>query len=387
MTRKKVAALAAAGVVVAGLTALGPATVVASSHREAPLVAADPAIDNTDVYAFVSPDRAGLRHVRGELDPVRGAQRRPELLPVRDRRRVQHLRRQQRRRQAGRHLPLDVPERRQARRQHVPLQQRPGHLDRRPEPAVPPDVHAAVVVQRRSRSSTRSTNAPVAPSRVGKASMPDYGKLRKQAVTSLPGGWKIFAGQADDPFFLDLRVFDLLYGGNLTEVGHDTLAGYNVNTIALQVPFSDVALNGDAPRNPVIGVWTTADRPQRTRERQDRGRAWRATAFRSRGSATRWSTRSSSRPNLRTRSTPCRPTRTPRSRRSWRGSRIPRCRSSSQSIYKRARAGRAAQRPGRDLPDRHHHQGRRPDQGRPELAARTTPTSTRASSARRRCCG
>src|SRR5262249_18842363 len=62
------------------------------------------------------------------------------------------------------------------------------------------------------------------------------------------------------PFFLDLRVFDLLYGANLKETGHDTLAGYNVNTIALQVPFKDVALNGDAKRNPVIGVWSTTDR-------------------------------------------------------------------------------------------------------------------------------
>jgi hypothetical protein len=90
--------------------------------------------------------------------------------------------------------------------------------------------------------------------------MPDYGKLRQQATTTLPGGWKIFAGQADDPFFLDLRVFDLLYGGNLSEVGQDTLAGYNVNTIALQVPFKDVALHGDAKRNPVIGIWSTTDR-------------------------------------------------------------------------------------------------------------------------------
>jgi hypothetical protein len=90
--------------------------------------------------------------------------------------------------------------------------------------------------------------------------MPDYGKLRDAAAVTLPGGWKSFAGQADDPFFLDLRVFDLLYGGNLSEVGQDTLAGYNVNTIALQVPFKDVALRGDAKRNPVIGVWTTTDR-------------------------------------------------------------------------------------------------------------------------------
>ncbi|MEJ7743845.1 MAG: DUF4331 family protein [Nocardioidaceae bacterium] len=32
-----------------------------------------------------------------------------------------------------------------------------------------------------------------------------------------------FAGQADDPFFLDLRIFDLLYGGDLSETGDDTL--------------------------------------------------------------------------------------------------------------------------------------------------------------------
>jgi hypothetical protein len=70
----------------------------------------------------------------------------------------------------------------------------------------------------------------------------------------------LFAGQADDPFFLDLRVFDLLYGGDLSETGQDTLAGYNVNTLAIQVPFKDVALGGDAKRNPVIGVWTTTDR-------------------------------------------------------------------------------------------------------------------------------
>jgi hypothetical protein len=46
----------------------------------------------------------------------------------------------------------------------------------------------------------------------------------------------------------------------LSETGQDTLAGYNVNTLAIQVPFKDVALNGDAKRNPVIGIWTTTDR-------------------------------------------------------------------------------------------------------------------------------
>ena len=81
--------------------------------------------------------------------------------------------------------------------------------------------------------------------------MPDYLALRDRvADQELPGGGKTFAGQADDPFFLDLRVFDLLYGGDLSEVGQDTLAGYNVNTIVLQVPKSELALNGDADAQP-----------------------------------------------------------------------------------------------------------------------------------------
>src|SRR5262245_60242175 len=56
--RRAFAALAAAGVALTGtLAGLGPSSAVASSHREAPLIAADPAVDNTDLYAFVSPER------------------------------------------------------------------------------------------------------------------------------------------------------------------------------------------------------------------------------------------------------------------------------------------------------------------------------------------
>ncbi len=106
-------------------------------------------------------------------------------------------------------------------------------------------------------STTLLKDVPVAPSHVGRASMPDYATLRAQAVRSLPGGGKVFAGQADDPFFLDLRVFDLLYGGNLSEVGNDTLSGYNVNTVAIQVP-SKLLRKSD--KQPVIGVWTTTSR-------------------------------------------------------------------------------------------------------------------------------
>ena len=54
-----------------------------SSHREAPEVSKDPVADNTDVYAFVSPDRPDTRHADRQLHPVPEPAGRPELLRVR----------------------------------------------------------------------------------------------------------------------------------------------------------------------------------------------------------------------------------------------------------------------------------------------------------------
>src|SRR5262249_46506547 len=54
---------------------------------------------------------------------------------------------------------------------------------------------------------------------------------------------------------VDLRVFDLLYGGTLAEVGNDTLHGYNVQTVALQVPSKQLA-----PKQPIIGIWSDTQR-------------------------------------------------------------------------------------------------------------------------------
>jgi hypothetical protein len=90
--------------------------------------------------------------------------------------------------------------------------------------------------------------------------MPNYENLRNEAVKSF-GASKVFAGQADDPFFLDLRIFDLLYGGDFSEAGDDTLRGFNVNALALQVPKTELAKGGDiTANNSVIGVWSTASR-------------------------------------------------------------------------------------------------------------------------------
>src|SRR5687767_11339378 len=55
-TRRATVAVVSAAMAAVGIAALGPSAGHTSSHREAPLVAGEPRLDNTDVYAFVSPD-------------------------------------------------------------------------------------------------------------------------------------------------------------------------------------------------------------------------------------------------------------------------------------------------------------------------------------------
>jgi hypothetical protein len=258
--RATLAALAAAGIALAGsLSGLGPQSAVASSHREAPLIASDPAADNTDLYAFVSPERPGYVNFIANWIPFEEPNGGPNFYPFAT--------------DAAYNVNVDSDGDAKA---DAVFRWTFKNIDRRGGstflynngPVTSLDDDNLLFRQTYTLESsfnggpfkTRVANAPVAPSRIGNASMPNYQALRDQASIQLQGGWKLFAGQADDPFFLDLRVFDLLYGGDLSETGQDTLAGYNVNTLAIQVPFKDVALRGDAGRNPVIGVWTTTDR-------------------------------------------------------------------------------------------------------------------------------
>ncbi|GGS94720.1 DUF4331 domain-containing protein [Nonomuraea spiralis] len=230
----------------------------ASSHREAPMIANDPQHDNTDVYAFVSPDKAGTVTLLANWIPFEDPKGGPNFYPFATRSRYnikidndgdaktdityQWTFTNEDRRGTGTFLYNDGPvtslnDKNLLFRQRYTLKR------------ITPDGTKTLV-----------DDGIVAPSNVGAASMPDYGTLRAQSVQNLPGGGKTFAGQSDEAFFLDLDVFDLLYGGDLSEVGRDTLKGYNVNTVAVQVPQSEVALKGDPARNPVIGVCSTTDK-------------------------------------------------------------------------------------------------------------------------------
>jgi hypothetical protein len=255
--RRKVVLAALALLTVAGSTAaLAPGAGSASSHREAPLIAGEPRLDNTDVYAFVSPDAADSVTFVANWTPFEEPNGGPNFYPwATDTAHDINIDNN------GDTLP-DIIYRWTFQSRH----RNGGTFLYNTGPVTSlddPDLNFSQTYELQRIAGGRTTTlatGQAAPSRVGAASMPDYGTLAAQAVTPVQGGGKTFAGQAEDPFFLDLRVFDLLYGGDLSEVGQDTLAGYNVNTIALQVPKSEVAQSGDAAANPVIGLWSTTSR-------------------------------------------------------------------------------------------------------------------------------
>lgn len=258
--RVGVALIAAGSTVLTGaLVGLAPGPAVASSHREAPLIAADPPVDNTDVYAFVSPDNPDTVTLIANWYPFQEPNGGPNFYPwATDARHDINIDNDG---DAKADVTYRWTFRTDDRRGTSTFLYNNGpvtSLD--DENLLFRQTYTLEVVDKHGHAKTLIKNGKVAPSNTGAASMPDYGALRDQATVDVPGGGKSYVGQADDSFFLDLRVFDLLYGGNLSEVGQDTLAGFSVNTIALQVPKSSVVLNGDAGRNPVIGVWSDTER-------------------------------------------------------------------------------------------------------------------------------
>jgi hypothetical protein len=102
------------------------------------------------------------------------------------------------------------------------------------------------------------------PSNVGPRTMPNYPALAAQGIYSLDGGIRVFAGQRDDPFYIDLGgTFDTL---NLRSPGVDMLAGSNVHEIALELP--STLLTGDTGST-VIGTYAATARPKETVREKD----------------------------------------------------------------------------------------------------------------------
>ncbi|MGR8012140.1 DUF4331 domain-containing protein [Streptomyces hypolithicus] len=237
---------------------LAPGTSAASSHREAPMIAGDPRADNTDTYAFTSPDRPDKVTLIANWIPFEEPNGGPNFYPFADDARY-HVKIDN---TGDGRADVDYTWRFKSKYRDSANQflYNTGQVTSLNDPDLNYRQFYDLTVTDSRGTRTLLRDAPVAPSRVGRASMPNYGVLRAQALRNVSGGLKSFAGQAEDSFFLDLRVFDLLYGGDLSERGQDTLAGYNVNSVALQIPKKELALRGNTSRNPVIGVWSTTER-------------------------------------------------------------------------------------------------------------------------------
>ncbi|MEA2485575.1 MAG: hypothetical protein QOD46_686 [Actinomycetota bacterium] len=253
-----VGAISSLLVLLLGAALLGPIAANASSHREAPLTAADPQIDGTDLYAFRSPDHQRKITIISNWIPFEEPAGGPNFFSF----------------ATGVNYDVKIDNNGDARADVTYRWVFANHYRHantflyNTGPVTTLKDQSLNFYQTYKLYEIRRGHAPqvmrrgiVAPSDVGAASMPDYAKLTRQAVDKFDGGTsKTFAGQADDPFFLDLRVFDLIYGGNFSEVGTDTLNGFNVNVLALQVPRSDLAKHHNTNKHRIIGVWTTASR-------------------------------------------------------------------------------------------------------------------------------
>ncbi|MCX6464200.1 MAG: DUF4331 domain-containing protein [Pseudonocardiales bacterium] len=257
--RRGTSAMIVAGVALSATAlALVPGSAGASSHREAPLIADAPAYDNTDVYAFVSPDAEGtvtfVANWFGLQEPNGGPTFYPWAEDARYNIKID----------SDGDAVADTTYRYEfttdnAAQQNTFLYANGPVESLDDENLLFKQFYTLTKIDRYGEE-TVVAQGQAAPSNTGPASVPDYDALIDEATVPVGKGGQTYVGQIEDPFFLDLRVFDLLYGADLSEVGQDTLAGYNVNTTVLQVPIDEVALNGDGAANPVIGIWSTTDR-------------------------------------------------------------------------------------------------------------------------------
>jgi len=234
------AALLTLALVGALIRGSGPSTANASSHREAPLISEDPSADNTDLYAFRSPDKPDTltlvsNFIPGE-DPAAG----PNYYTFSPTARYDiYVDRN------GDGKP-DVTYYFQFKRKTGPF-------------FLGDTVQPYTVTKVANGKSTVIARATTPPDNIGPRSTPNYHSLAVKAAAPLTGGGQVFAGQRDDPFFADVGdIFDLLAirkGTGDAGGGKDFLAGYAVHSIALQIPISQV----DTPSH-TIGVWSAADR-------------------------------------------------------------------------------------------------------------------------------
>lgn len=256
------------GLIVILIGLLSNSNLPASSHREAPLIANDPLADNTDLYAFRSPDDPNTITIIANYIPTELPYGGPNYYSF------------------GENIRYEIHIDNDASIPGDEILYRFTFSRTNEDPSTFFNIRLGQENLKNSFTLERSidggmtfqvivTDGPVPPAYIGPRSIESmvglntsYEALIESAITTAGTGEKIYCGPADDPFFVDLGgVFDL---GNLPRQNgpsRDGIARYNVHSIAIQVPISTLLKNG-ASTTPVnildpdyvIGIWASASR-------------------------------------------------------------------------------------------------------------------------------
>jgi hypothetical protein len=243
-----------------------------SSHREAPEISKDPVADNTDVYAFVSPDNPNMVTLIANYIPLEGPAGGPNFYEFGDDVLYQI------------HIDNNGDGVADITYQFLfqTTLQNPntflyntgpiGSLD---DPNWNKRQLYSVTRVKNGRQTVLAEALASPPCNIGPFSTPDYAILAQDAVHVLPSGETVFAGQRAEGFYVDLgSVFDLVDLRPFQNLHVNPLAAapgvngtnkLNVHSIAIQLPKSMLTRDGSTPTNvndprSTIGVYASASR-------------------------------------------------------------------------------------------------------------------------------
>ncbi len=242
---------------------------LASSHREAPLIAKDPTADITDLYAFVSPDKPDTVTLIANYIPFQEPAGGPNFYPFDEH--AQYFIKVDNNGDGAEDVTFTFDFETEFTNPDSFLYSGYGPIEDQSDPQgapfAPANLHQTYTVTMNDEELASDLHVP--PDNIGPRTTPEYKTYANDGIHEL-GDVTVFAGQRDDPFFADIgAIFDL---GGLrpfneahliplpTEAGQDSLSSFNVKSIAVQVPKSMLTNDGedvsapDAP-NAVIGVY------------------------------------------------------------------------------------------------------------------------------------
>lgn len=255
----------------------------ASSHREAPLITADPLADNTDTYAFRStePGRTSFVTLVANWIPFEEPSGGPHFYKFDDTvlyeieidntgDGVEDISYQFRFTSQVKNpdIVLGMASPNQALAGTGGIEPLITSLND-PDYNEPQTYSVTRIDKTTGKKGTIIANGLLTPpNNIGERTTPNYETaLAQPAIYPLPNGGRVFAGQRDEGFYIDVGgIFDTL---KLTSIGAtggtDSTAGFNVNSIAIEVPIESLTRTGAVPNGPtatdaVIGVWATSSR-------------------------------------------------------------------------------------------------------------------------------